>query len=110
LVGACSDAVGHDRVGGAAEPVHPLDGDGVRALTLDLRAHLAQALREIDDLGLARGVVDHRGAARQRRGHQRVFRGPDRDHGKRDPAAPQPAGGAGVHVAVAQVELGAHRL
>ncbi len=109
-VGAELDPVGHHRVRRAFEPLHPLDGDRRRALALDLRAHAAQAPREVDDLGLPRRGLDHRGAPRQRRRHQRVLRRPHRHEGKRDAAAAEPARRRGMDVALAQVDRRAERL
>ena len=51
----------------------------VGALAADLRAHAAQALGEVDDLGLAGGVLQHGGAAGEGGGHQHVLGGADRD-------------------------------
>ena len=48
----------------AAQPLHPLHGDGRRPLALDLRSHCAQALGEVHDLRLPRGVLQHRRALR----------------------------------------------
>ena len=60
-----------------AEPVDALDGQGRGADAVDLGAHLLQHLAEVDDLRLARRVVDDRGARGEDRGHQDVLGGAD---------------------------------
>ena len=67
------DVVGADRVVGAAELLLPVHDHHVRADPLDARAHLQQQAREVLHVRLGRGVVDHRRARRERRGHQRVL-------------------------------------
>ena len=57
----------------------------------DPRAHLVEAVGDVDDLRLARGVLDHRRAVRQRRRHHRGVGAADRDLGKDDLAALEPA-------------------
>ena len=57
-----------------------------RTDALDPRAHPAQEVREVDELGLARGVLDHGGPPRRDGGHQDVLGGADArevevDHG-----------------------------
>ena len=56
-------------------------------MPLDLRAHRDQALGEIGDLRLARGVVEHGLALGERRRHQQVLGGADRHVGKDDARA-----------------------
>ena len=68
-VGAGLDAVGQDRVTGAAEAGDALDLDRRRARALDSRPHLDETFGEIDDFGLAGGVADGRVAAREGGGH-----------------------------------------
>ena len=57
-----------------------------------LRAHRDRALGEVDDLGLARRVLEHRLAVGQRRRHQQVLGAGDGDHVGRDARALQPLG------------------
>ncbi len=110
-VGAQFDPVGDHLVRGTAQAVGAFDGQGAGAFALDLRAHLAQAAGKVDDLGFARGVAQDRGPLGQRRRHQRVFRGADRNEGKVDHRAAQPpARRLGMHIAVPQIQRRAHRL
>ena len=97
-------------MGGAVQPVDALHFDGGRALARNLRAHPAQALRQIDNLGLACGIFDQRRALGQGRGHQHVFRGPYTGKPQRHPRTPQPATGDGMQIAVFQFNLGPQRL
>ena len=53
------DVVGADRVVGAAELLLAVDDQQVRADALDARAHLHQQAREVLDVRLGGGVVDH---------------------------------------------------
>ena len=50
----------------------------------DLRAHLVEAVGDVADLRLARGVLDHRGAAGERGRHQRRVGAADGDLGEFD--------------------------
>ena len=86
------DAVGHDRVRGAVQRAHALDGDAVGAGAADARAHRDEAAREVDDLRLARGVLEHRGAVRERRRHQQVLGAGDGRHVEHEPRAVEPPG------------------
>ena len=61
----------------------------------ELRAHRAQAADQIDDLGLAGGVLEHRGALGERRGHDDVLGRADAGKAHLVDRALQPAGGAG---------------
>ena len=67
------DAVRQNAVLAAAEPLDPVDCDRVGARARDFRAHRREAGREVDDLRLARGVLDQRAPARQRCRHHEVF-------------------------------------
>ena len=92
---ACSRAVQRGR--------RPSIGQPVGADALDLRAHRDQAAREVADLGLARGVGQHRAAVGERGGHQQVLGGADRDEREHDRGARAAAVGArGVDVAAVQ--------
>ena len=69
------DVVGPDRVVGAAQLLLAVHDHQVRADALDAGAHLHQQASEVLHVRLAGGVVDHRGAGRQRGGHQGVLGG-----------------------------------
>ncbi len=56
-IGTSLDAVGHDAVGRAVEAGDAVDGYVGAADALDLRAHGDEEMAQVDDLGLARGVV-----------------------------------------------------
>ena len=49
--------------------VHALHADHVGAVAFYARAHADEATREVDHLGLARGVLEHRLALREAGGH-----------------------------------------
>ena len=86
------------------QAVNALHGDGAGAFALNLSAHLPQTMRQIDDLWLARGVLQDGGAFGQGGGHQRVLGRADRNKGKLDDRALQPpAGRLGMNIALAQV-------
>ena len=57
--------------------------------------------------GSRAALIRTRLAVGQRRGHQQVFGGADRDAGKHDLGAAQPLGGARLDIALAQFDLGA---
>ena len=86
-IGAGLDAVGQHGVHGAFEAVGALDAQRRGADALDLGAHLDEALGDVADLGLARGVLDHRLALGERGRHQHVVGGADRDLGEDDAGA-----------------------
>ena len=81
------------------QPADALDFDARLAGALDLRAHLVETIGEVDDLGLARRVLDQRVAMGERRGHQRGMRAADRHFGKMDFAADKTFRRGGVHIA-----------
>ena len=62
------DAVADDAVLDGVQRLDALDGDGGRAAAVDARAHRVEEVDEVDDLGLARGVLDDR---RRRRAARR---------------------------------------
>ena len=106
-IGAGLDAVGHHRVARAGEAVDALDADGGGAGAVDLRAHLDQAGGEVDDLGLARGVLDDGFASGQRRRHHRDVGRADGDLREDDAPAAEALRRAGDDVAAVDVDLGA---
>ena len=67
-----------------------VDDDGRRADALDLGAHRVQEVAQVDDLGLAGRVVEHRGALGVDGGHDDVLGGADARELERDVGAPQP--------------------
>ena len=80
-------------------------------MPLDLGAHLDEAVGDVDDLGLARGILDHGLAPGERRRHQGVMGGADRDLGERDPARRvRPLRRLGDDIAALELDLGAQRL
>ena len=108
-IGAALDAIGQHIVGGAAQPLHALDDDLVGARALDLGAHGAQKIREIDHFRLARRVLQHRLAFGQRRGHHQVL-GAGHGDGLQHQPRPFQALGARLDVAVFDVNVGTHGL
>ncbi len=86
------DAVGNDAVRRAVQGVHALNANLRGAVAADLRAHGTQQIGEIDNLGLARRVVDQGFALGQRGGHHQVFGARHGDHVGGDARAAQPAG------------------
>ena len=51
--------------------------DGGAACTLDMGAHTREHVRQVNDLGLARRVLDERRPVRHHGGHERVLRRAD---------------------------------
>ena len=92
------------------QTVHALNLDPAAAVPFNLRAHSTQTIREIHDLGLARGVVDHRRALGQGRSHHDVLGRADRGKGEVDDRTFQCAAlRLGVQITVTQVDLCAHQ-
>ncbi len=89
---------------------HALDIQGGGADAFDFRAHLHEAGGEIGDLGLAGGILDHRVAAGEHGGHQRIMGGADRDLAEMDAAADQALRGLGDDIAAVELDIGAERL
>ena len=108
-VGAGLDPVRQDAVDGAMQAGHAVDADLRRAGALDPRPHRVQAAREIDDLRLARGVLEDRLPLGQRGGHHQVLGAGHRHQVHDDARAAQPPG-LGQHVAVLDLDAGAHCL
>ena len=74
---ARDDAVGDDLVLHAVQFVDAIDDDRVAALAGDLRAHRDEEVRQIDDLGFHRDVVERRRSVGENRREHRVLRGAD---------------------------------
>ena len=77
-----------------------LDADFARARAFDLGAHRVEAIGEVGDLRLARGVRQHRVALRQHRRQHRVLGGADRHERKLDFGALEPAQRRRLHIAL----------
>ena len=88
---------------------HAAHHDPVGAGAAHVGAHLQQHLGELDDLGLARGVLDHRLALGEARRHHHVLGAVHGREVEGDARAAQPRG-ARLDVAVVEAELGAERL
>ena len=71
--------------------VDAVDGDRRGAGAGDLGAHGVEAVGEIDDLRLARGVLEHRLALGERRRHHQHMGRADRDLREDVAVADQPA-------------------
>ena len=110
-VGGGLDAVGDGAVpdGPQRAPLDPADHDLRRADPGDVGAHVDEHLAEVDDLGLAGRVLDGRDAVGEDRGGDDVLGRPDAGEPERDVGPVQPVGG-GLDLAVAELELRAHRL
>ncbi len=105
-VGPGLDAVGDHAVGRAVQGGDALQADRLAAGTLDVGAHLDQQPGEIDDLGFARAVLEHRLAAGERRRHEQILGPGDGRHGEAK-AATDEMRGADVDIAVLERHLGA---
>ena len=91
--GAGLDAVGHDAVRLRARAAAPRPGCGCGCRHgLRCSRPCDQHLGQVGDLGLLRGVLQHRLAFGQRRGHQQVLGAGDGDHVGGDARALQPRG------------------
>ena len=105
------EAVAHDAMLDAAQPIDALDADAPVRTALDVRAHAAQHRDEVVDLRLQRRVVDGRRPSREGGGEQDVLGAHDRHDREVDMGAAQPVGrGRGVVVAVAVLDRGAQLL
>ena len=98
---------GSTRVRGAVQPVDALDAQRRGADAVDLGAHLDEAIGDVADLRLARGVLDHGLALGKRRRHQHGMGGADRDLGKAISPPRRPFGALATHIAAVDVDLGA---
>jgi hypothetical protein len=92
----------------AAQTPPAADGQHIAPLPVDRRAHRHQAGGQVGDLRLARGVADHRLAARQHGGQQQVLGGADRGQRQGDLGTPQPVRRAGADHAAGQLDLRPH--
>ena len=72
---------------------------------LDPRAHLDEAIGEIDDLRFARRVDKQRMALGERSSHERGMRAADRHLGKMDLGAGQPLRRLGMNIAGLDLDL-----
>ena len=81
-IGAGLDPVGQDAVPGAAEPADAFDHQRRGAGAGDLGAHLDEAIGEVGDLRLARGIVDDGRALGENRRHQGRMGAADGHFGK----------------------------
>ncbi len=90
-VGAGLDAIGQHVVLGAVQRLDAVDRDRVGARAGDPRAHRDQEIREVDDFGLARGVLEHRAAVGERGGHHEVLGAGHGDGLEDDARALEPA-------------------
>jgi hypothetical protein len=108
-VGTGLDPVRQNVVARAAQALDTLDHDLVGPGAADLRAHRDQEVGEIDDLRLARRVLDDRLAFGERRGHQQVLGAGDGD-GLEHQARADQAVRARTDVAVLDLDVRAHRL
>ena len=109
-IGPGLDAVGDDAVMGAVQLGDAGDLDRRRAGALHLGAHLEQAVGDVDDLRLARRIVDDGGALGQRRRHQSDVRAADRDFREIDFGSLEATLGRGDDIAVLDVDGGAEAL
>lgn len=78
--GSGFNAVGDDRVLGAVQALDALDANHRRARAGDVRSHGVEAVAQIDHLGLAGGIFDHRLALGEHGGHHQILRAGHRDH------------------------------
>ena len=101
---------GQHAVAGAGQPRHALDHDPRTAGAADPRPHLVEAIGDIDDFRFACGVLDHRGAAGERRRHERRMGAADSHLRKHHLAAAQSVWRACDHVSGFDGDLGTEAL
>ena len=104
------DAVAHYAMGNRMQLFHALDGHDRRTRADNLGAHLVEHVGEIDNLGLASGIVDNRGALCAHRGHDEVLGRTDAGELERNGGTAQTLGRISVDVAVGGIELYAQGL
>jgi hypothetical protein len=107
--GAGLDAVGHDRMARSGQPLDPLHRDDVGAGAANARAHRVEAVRQVDDLGLSCGVLEHRHAVREAGGHHQVL-GAGHGHEVHDVPRSLQASRARFDVALLDANLGPESL
>ena len=95
---------------GTMQRLASLNPQSRRAETFDAGSHPDQAIAEIDDLWLARGVLDQRLSPREHRRHQGVMGRADRDLGEFDTVTGEPPWSPGDHVTAFELDFGAERL
>ena len=101
------NAVGDHGVFRAVKRIAAVNHNGRRAVTLNLRAHRAQAVREIHHFRLTRGVFNHRAAFGEDCRHHDVFGSGDRHHIGHDLRPLQPAA-LQIHESVINLHVGSH--
>ena len=104
------DAVAHYAMGNRMQLFHALDGHDRRTGANNLGTHFVEHVGEIDDLGLAGGIVDNRGALRAHGCHNEVLGRTDTGKLERDGGTAQALRRAGVDVAVGGIKLDAQGL
>lgn len=104
------DAVAHYAMGNRMELFHAFDSHDGRAGANNLGAHLVEHVGEIDDLGLAGGIVDNRGTLRAHGCHNEVLGRTDTGKLERDGGTAQTLGRISVDVTVGGIELNAQGL
>ena len=62
------------------ELIHPVDTNGIRTGTLDVRTHGVEEVGQVNDMGLLGGILNGGHAVRQGGGHHDVHRCADGDH------------------------------
>ncbi len=72
-VSAGLDTVRHDLVSGRAQTLDAIDGDGVGTCAVNLGTHCDQEVGQIDNLWLARGVLQHAATVGEAGSHHDVF-------------------------------------
>ncbi len=107
---AGDDAVWHGGMRRGRQCSDALDLDRRTTGAVDLRTHALQHPCEIDDLGLARGVVDDGGAACEHAGHHQVLGRTDAGEVEPHRRTDQPPRRTGDQETVLAVEFGAELL
>ncbi len=92
-------------MGRARQRGDAVDHDGGRAGAGDARAHRVQAFGKVDDFRLARGVLKHGLAVRERRRHHQHMGRADGDLGEHVAVADQALGRAGVDITLLNLDV-----
>ena len=90
--------------------LHALDGNDRCTGSADLGAHLVEHVGEVDNLGLARGVVDNGLPLSLDRSHDEVLGGSDACELERHRITHEALAGIGIDVTVVGIELHTQRL